>query len=144
MVCAACVDTLRAWPGEAACSFCDHPRAGVARAKDRPDVAICGDCLAFARQALRDDGGKGKPTDEVRLDPDQLWNDLTPAPRPVVDPDAPASAHADLAVAFFEMGLIDDARDQVAKALALDPRHAVALRLLEKLPPPSRRPSKRP
>ena len=34
------------------------------------------------------------------------------------------------------MGLFDDAREQVGKALALDPRHPVALRIIEKLPPP--------
>jgi uncharacterized protein HemY len=34
------------------------------------------------------------------------------------------------------MGLFDDAREQVGKALALDPRHPVALRIIEKLPLP--------
>jgi tetratricopeptide (TPR) repeat protein len=97
-------------------------------------VTICADCLIFARQVLGDNDEAG--SDEGRLDGDLLWSDLTPAPRPDVDPDAPATAHADLALAFFEMGLFDDAREQVGKALALDPRHPVALRIIEQLPPP--------
>jgi len=132
VVCVRCIDALRI-DERTACDFCDHPSELSAR---HGDVSICDDCIAFARQVLGDDdGGAG---DEVRLDPAQLWNDLTPAPRPDVDPNAPATAHADLAVAFLEMGLVDDAREQVAEALALDPRHAIALRLLEKIPPPKK------
>jgi hypothetical protein len=131
IVCAACADAMRDAKPIGACDFCDHPSsAGVARG----GTTICGDCLEFARQALGDDvSGKG---DEARLDTEQLWSDLTPAPRPDVDPDSPATAHADLALAFFEMGLFDDAREQVAQALKLDPLHPVALHVLEKLPAP--------
>jgi hypothetical protein len=134
VICKACVETL---PVEAAtsCDFCDHPSGQSAR---RGDVSICGDCLAFARQVLGDED-RGATGDEAHLDPAELWSELTPAPRPDVDPNAPATAHANLAVAFLEMGLVDDAREQVAEALALDPRHAIALRLLEKIPPPKRK-----
>ena len=133
VVCAACVQGLRATGAAQGCDFCDHPDHGAARSA-RGDVTLCGDCLAFARQALGDADDAGG--EEGRLDGDLLWSDLTPAPRPDVDPDAPATAHADLALAFFEMGLYDDAREQVGKALALDPRHPIALRVIEKLPPP--------
>jgi hypothetical protein len=115
------------------CDFCDHPSRDAARSA-RGDVTICGDCLAFAQHALGDADEVGG--EEGRLDADLLWSDLTSAPRPDVDPDAPATAHADLALAFFEMGMFDDAREQAGEALALDPRHPVALRVLEKLPPP--------
>jgi hypothetical protein len=133
VVCVACVQGLHASAGLQGCDFCDHPGQGAA-ASARGDVTICGDCLVFARQVLGDADEPG--SDEGRLDGDLLWSDLTPAPRPDVDPDAPATAHADLALAFFEMGLFDDAREQVGKALELDPRHPVALRIIEKLPPP--------
>jgi len=133
VVCAKCVQGRRASPAVQGCDFCDHPSQEAARSTGG-DVTICGDCLAFARQVLGDTEEVG--SDEGRLDRDLLWSDLTPAPRPDVDPDAPATAHADLALAFFEMGLFDDAREQVGKALALDPRHPVALRIIEKLPPP--------
>ena len=142
MVCAACVHSLRAHGhgDQATCDFCDHPRGGCARAQAKGDVAICADCLAFARQVLGDDGGgEGVDTEDTRLDADLLWSDLTPAPRPDVDPDAPATAHADLAIAFYELGLLEDARDQLKKALSLDPLHPVALHLLEKLPAPVNR-----
>lgn len=133
VVCVACVQGLHAGAAVEGCDFCDHPGQGAARSV-RGDVTICGDCLVFARQVL---GDNDEPeSDEGRLDGDLLWSDLTPAPRPDVDPDAPATAHADLALAFFEMGLFDDAREQVGKALALDPRHPVALRIIEKLPLP--------
>jgi hypothetical protein len=143
VVCAACLDALELTKVDA-CDFCDHASggsatapagAGDARARD---VSICGDCLAFARQVLHTEEGEpeAQANDEARFDAEQLWSDLTPAPRPDVDPDAPATAYADLAIAFFEMGLVDDAREQVAKALELDPRHPEALRLIEKLPPP--------
>jgi hypothetical protein len=133
VVCAGCVQGQREDAAVHACDFCDHPSQGGARSA-HGDVTICGDCLAFARQALGDVDEAG--SDEGRLDCDLLWSDLTPAPRPNVDPDAPATAHADLALALFEMGLFDDAREQVGKALALDPRHPVALRIIEKLPLP--------
>jgi hypothetical protein len=133
VVCDRCVEVLDAREAVSACDFCDHPSSHAARDRAR-GVAICGDCLAFARQVLGD--GDGEARDEGRLDPDLLWSDLTPAPRPDVDPDSPATAHADLALAFFEMGLFDDAREQVGKALTIDPRHPVALRIIEKLPPP--------
>jgi hypothetical protein len=139
VVCAACLQELRASTAVAGCDFCDHPGGDAARSA-RGDVTICGDCLAFAGQVLGDtDATDDTRNDEGRLDADLLWSDLTPAPRPDVDPDAPATAHADLALAFFEMGLFDDAREQVAKALALDPRHPVALRIIEKLPLPKGR-----
>jgi hypothetical protein len=133
VICAACVQGQRASAEVKGCDFCDHPGGDAARSA-RGDVTICGDCLAFARQALGD--ADGESSDEGRLDGELLWSDLTPAPRPDVDPDAPATAHADLALAFFEMGMFDDAREQVGKALALDPRHPVALRVIEKLPTP--------
>jgi hypothetical protein len=133
VVCMACAQGLRVTPGSGACDFCDHPGQGSARSAGG-DVTICGDCLTFARQVLGDTEEPG--SDEGRLDGDLMWSDLTPAPRPDVDPEAPATAHADLALAFFEMGLFDDAREQVGKALALDPRHPIALRIIEKLPPP--------
>ena len=133
VVCAACVQGLDGGAGAQGCDFCDHPGGDAARSVEG-DVTICGDCLVFARQVLGDaDETEGE---EGRLDRDLLWSDLTPAPRLDVDPDAPATAHADLALAFYEMGLFDDAREQVGKALALDPRHPVALRIIEKLPPP--------
>jgi hypothetical protein len=133
VVCAECVQGLHASADLEGCDFCDHPGQGAVRSA-RADVTICGDCLVFARQVLGDADEPG--SDEGRLDGDLMWSDLTPAPRPDVDPDAPATAHADLALAFFEMGLFDDAREQVGKALALDPRHPVALRIIEKLPLP--------
>ncbi len=134
VVCAACVQGLHANGQIQGCDFCDHPGRGAA-CSPSGNVTICGDCLVFARQVLGDTDEPG--SDEGRLDGDRMWSDLTPAPRPDVDPDAPATAHADLALAFYEMGLFDDAREQVGKALALDPRHPVALRIIEKLPPPS-------
>jgi hypothetical protein len=130
------VTKLRPSSAASGCDFCDHPGADAARSATG-EVLICGDCIAFAASVLGDsDESAG---DEGRLDGDLLWSDLTPAPRPDVDPAAPATAHADLALAFFEMGLFDDAREQVGKALALDPRHPIALRIIEKLPPPQRR-----
>ncbi|HEY3818673.1 MAG TPA: tetratricopeptide repeat protein [Polyangiaceae bacterium] len=140
VVCAGCVQKLHASAAQKGCDFCDHPGQGAASGAGG-NVTICGDCLVFARQVLGDDDEPGD--DEGRLDGELLWSDLTPAPRPDVDPDAPATAHADLALAFFEMGLFDDAREQVGKALALDPRHPVALRIIEKLPPPGASPKGR-
>lgn len=133
VVCAACVQGQRTSAAVQGCDFCDHPGPEAVRSA-RGDVTICSDCLAFARQVLGDTEEPGN--DEGRLDPDLMWSDLTPAPRPDVDPEAPATAHADLALALLEMGLFDDAREQVGKALSLDPRHPVALRIIEKLPPP--------
>jgi hypothetical protein len=133
VICAACVQGQRASQPLHACDFCDHPSAEAARGAPG-DVTICGDCLAFAREALGDADVVG--SDEAPLDCDLLWSDLTPAPHPDVDPDAPATAHANLALALFEMGLFDDAREQVGKALALDPRHPIATRIIEKLPLP--------
>lgn len=138
VVCAGCVQHLRTTAAVKGCDFCDHPGPEAVRSA-RGDVALCSDCLVFARQVLGDTDEPGD--DEGRLDPDLLWSDLTPAPRPDVDPEAPATAHANLALAFFEMGLFDDAREQVGKALALDPRHPVALRIIEKLPPPKKAPA---
>jgi hypothetical protein len=133
VICTRCVEVLRAGDALGACDFCDHPSPQGTR-DDARAITICGDCLAFARQVLADTDERAP--DEGRLDPDLLWSDLTPAPRPDVDPDSPATAHAELALAFFEMGLFDDAREQVGKALDLDPRHPVALRIIEKLPAP--------
>jgi hypothetical protein len=140
VVCAGCVEVLRAEAAAGECDFCDHPSGKGVRGTT--GVNICGDCLGFASQVLGDyEGGDPDGEGEVgRLDGEELWSDLTPAPRPDVDPDAPATAHADLALALFEMELYDDAREQVGKALALDPRHPVALRIIEKLPPPDRKP----
>jgi hypothetical protein len=70
---------------------------------------------------------------EGRIDTAQLWSDLTPAPVPVVDGDAPATAHAELALALLQMGLVDEARVETQKALSMDAKHAIALRVQAKL-----------
>jgi hypothetical protein len=133
-VCARCARRLRADVDGARCDFCDHPKGAHAEASG---ACICTGCLDFARDILRDSEA---PHDgpEAHLDTAQLWSEMTPAPVPVVDTDAPATAHAELALAFVQMGLLDEARSEVDKALAQDPNHAIALRVQAKLGMPGR------
>jgi hypothetical protein len=133
-VCPRCAQGLSADVDGARCDFCDHPSSAHAEAGG---VCICTECLDLARDILRDSKA---PVDgpEAQLDTKQLWSELTPAPVPVVDTDAPATAHAELALVFIQMGLVDEARREVEKALAKDPKHAIALRVQARLQMPSR------
>ena len=128
-VCMRCARELRADTDGAQCDFCDHPDGRHAR---RGDVRICGGCIDLAREVAHDsEAPAGGP--EGRLDTAQLWSDLTPAPVPVVDGDAPATAHAELALALLQMGLLDEARLEAQKALSMDASHAIALRVQAQL-----------
>jgi hypothetical protein len=133
-VCPGCARRLRADVDEARCDFCDHPKSKHAEANG---ARICTGCLDFARDILRDSEAPIAGA-EAHLDTTQLWSELTPAPVPVVDAHAPATAHAELALVFVQMGLVDDARHEVDKALAQDPSHAIALRVRAKLGMPER------
>lgn len=128
-VCPQCARSLRADRAPARCDFCDHPDGKHAEAGG---TCICAACLDLARDIVRDSEA---PTTgpEAHLDPGQLWSELTPAPVPVVDEHAPATAHAELALALLHMGLHRDARLEVDKALAMDARHAIALRVQAQL-----------
>jgi hypothetical protein len=131
-VCVRCAKRLQADVDGARCDFCDHPKNTHA---EGDGACICTGCLDFARDIVRDSEA---PADgpEAHLDPSQLWSELTPAPVPVVDADAPATAHAELALVFVQMGLLDEARSEVERALAQDPGHAIALRVRAKLGAP--------
>jgi hypothetical protein len=133
-VCPSCARRLRPDVDGSRCDFCDHPSGAHAEANG---AHICTGCLDFARDILRDSEA---PMDgpEAHLDTTQLWSELTPAPVPVVDTNAPATAHAELALAFLQMGLVEEARSEVEKALAQDPGHAIALRVRAKLDVPGR------
>jgi hypothetical protein len=128
-ICARCARTMRADSDGARCDFCDHPDAKHAR---KGDVSICGGCLDLAREAVHDSMAPAAGP-EGRIDTALLWSDLTPAPVPVVDGDAPATAHAELALALLQMGLVEEARVETQKALAMDATHAIALRVQAKL-----------
>jgi hypothetical protein len=128
-VCARCARSLKSDAQGTACDFCDHPSGAHAEADG---VRICEDCLDLARDVVRD--SEAPPSGpEGHLDRGALWSDLTPAPILIVDGSAPATVHADLAMAFLEMGLRDEARVEVGRALALDASHAIALRVRAKL-----------
>jgi hypothetical protein len=128
-VCLRCARALRADAHGAQCDFCDHPDGRHTR---RGDVRICSGCLDLARDVARDSEAPAVGP-EGRVDTAQLWSDLTPAPVPVVDGDAPATAHAELALALLQMGLVDEARVETQKALSMDAKHAIALRVQAKL-----------
>jgi hypothetical protein len=128
-VCMKCARSLRADTEGAQCDFCDHPDGRHAR---RGDVRICTGCLDLAREVAHDSEAPAAGP-EGRIDTAQLWSDLTPAPVPVVDGDAPATAHAELALALLQMGLVDEARVETQKALSIDAKHAIALRVQAKL-----------
>jgi hypothetical protein len=128
-VCMRCARQLRADADGAQCDFCDHPDGSHTR---RGDVSICSGCLDLARDVAHDSEAPAAGP-EGRIDTAQLWSDLTPAPVPVVDGDAPATAHAELALALLQMGLFDEARIETQKALEMDATHAIALRVQAKL-----------
>jgi hypothetical protein len=128
-VCPPCARSLRAEHAGARCDFCDHPDDEHAEASG---ACICAACLDLARDIVHDSEAPTAGT-EAHLDPGQLWSELTPAPVPVVDEHAPATAHAELALALLHMGLHRDARAEVDKALAMDARHAIALRVRAQL-----------
>jgi hypothetical protein len=128
-ICSRCARALRADSAGARCDFCDHPEA---RHAHKGGVSICSGCLDLAREVAHDSVAPSAGP-EGRLDTAQLWSDLTPAPVPVVDGDAPATAHAELALALLQMGLVDEARIETQKALAMDATHAIALRVQAKL-----------
>ena len=128
-ICPRCARALRAEQAAVRCDFCDHPDGKHAEAGG---VTICAACLDLARDIVRD--SEVPPVGpEAHLDMNHLWSELTPAPVPVVDSEAPATAHADLALAFLQMGLLRDARAEVDKALAMDANHAIALRVQAQL-----------
>lgn len=135
-VCFKCARGLKARVDGSQCDFCDHP---VGAHAEVGGVCICAGCLDLARDILRDSEAPIAGP-EAHLDTNHLWSELTPAPVPVVDTEAPATAHADLALAFVKMGLVEEARREVEKALAKDPTHAIALRVQARLrmprPPP--------
>ena len=133
-LCPQCARGLRADVDGSRCDFCDHPRSAHAEASG---ACICTGCLDFARAIVRDSEAP-IAAPEAHLDTKQLWSELTPAPWPVVDVQAPAMSHAELALAFAQMGLVDEARIEVEKALAKDPNHAIALRVQAKLGMPRR------
>lgn len=128
-VCMRCVRELRADADGAQCDFCDRPDGRHAR---RGSAKICNGCLDLARDVARDSEAPAAGP-EGRVDTAQLWSDLTPAPVPVVDGDAPATAHAELALALLQMGLVDEARVETQKALSMDAKHAIALRVQAKI-----------
>lgn len=128
-VCMRCARQLRADAEGAQCDFCDHPDGRHAR---RGDVSICSGCIDLARDVVHDSEAPGVGP-EGHLDTAQLWSELTPAPVPVVDGDAPATAHAELALVLLQMGLVDEARVETQKALEMDATHAIALRVQAKL-----------
>jgi len=128
-VCMRCARQLRADADGAQCDFCDHPDERHAR---RGDVSICSGCIDLARDVVRDSEAPAAGP-EGRLDTAELWSELTPAPVPVVDGDAPATAHAELALVLLRMGLVDEARVETQKALAMDATHAIALRVQAQL-----------
>jgi hypothetical protein len=128
-VCSTCAKGLKANLDGSQCDFCDHPNGAHAEVDG---VRICAGCLDLARDIVRDSEAPIAGP-ETHLDASQLWSELTPAPVPVVDTEAPATAHADLALAFVQMGLVDEARSEVEKALAKDPQHPIALRVQTRL-----------
>jgi hypothetical protein len=128
-VCPRCARSLQPDHEGARCDFCDHPDEMHAEAQG---ACICAACLDLARDIVHDSEAPAAGT-EAHLDPGQLWSELTPAPVPVVDEHAPATAHAELALALLHMGLHRDARVEVDKALAMDSRHAIALRVQAQL-----------
>ena len=128
-VCMRCARRMHADTDGAQCDFCDHPGG---RHAPRGDVSICGDCLDLAREVVHDSLAPAAGP-EGHLDTAQLWSELTPAPVPVVDGDAPATAHAELALVLLQMGLVDEARVETQKALAMDATHAIALRVQAQL-----------
>jgi len=133
-VCPTCARGLQANVAGARCDFCDHPSSTHAEANG---VCICTGCLDLTRDIVRDSEAPIAGP-EAHLDTKQLWSELTPAAVPVVDIHAPATAHAELALAFVQMGLVDEARREVEKALAKDPKHAIALRVQARLGMPKR------
>ncbi|HEX8795509.1 MAG TPA: hypothetical protein VF765_31380 [Polyangiaceae bacterium] len=128
-ICMPCARALRAEAAGAKCDFCDHPDGSHAR---RGEVTICAGCLDLAREVAHDSEAPAAGP-EGHLDTAQLWSELTPAPVPVVDGDAPATAHAELALVLLQMGLVDEARAETQKALSMDASHAIALRVQAKL-----------
>lgn len=128
-LCMRCARELRADVEGAQCDFCERPEGRHAR---RGDVRICSGCIDLARAVARDSEAPAAGP-EGKLDTSQLWSELTPAPVPVVDADAPATAHAELALALLQMGLVEEARVETQKALAMDATHAIALRVRTKL-----------
>lgn len=131
-VCPRCAKKLVADRRGARCDFCDQPSDAYAESQS---ICICDECLDLARDIVRDSESPPAAEPEGHLDAASLWADLTPAPWPAVDPHAPATAHAEVALAFLHMGLEKDARAEVDRALASDPQHPMALRVLAKLTP---------
>jgi hypothetical protein len=129
-VCPRCAKRLVADRAGARCDFCDRPSDAYAEADA---ICICEECLDLAREIVRDSEAPQPAAPEGHLDATHLWSELTPAPWPGVDPGAPATAHAEVALAFLHMGLTREARAEVDRALALDAAHPIALRVKSKL-----------
>jgi hypothetical protein len=128
-VCLRCAKKLSADRHGDRCDFCDQPSGSYAEVDA---VCICDECLDLARDIVHDSEAPSAGP-EGHLDATHLWSELTPTTWPAIDPHAPATAHAEVALAFLHMGLVEEARTEVERALSSDPRHPIALRVKAKL-----------